>query len=117
MHGVSYMIVYVIDDSDHIHVLSSNNTITNMYDLPDPFYVWCRKCGKSIEFVRSDIIIDNSVGLVPSVIFITVTYGVSTIASGGNITMMFLSECIMILLLAFMYFRDKSRISVFLGIE
>lgn len=39
MHGVSYMIVYVVDDNNHIHVLSSNNTITNKYDLPDPFHV------------------------------------------------------------------------------
>lgn len=117
MRGVSYMIVYVVDDNDHILILSSNNTITNKYDLPDPFYVWCQKCGKSIEFIRSDIIIGNSVGLVSFVIFIIMTYGVSAIMSGGSIAMILLSECIVVLLLAFVYFRDKSRVSAFLDIE
>lgn len=111
------MIVYVIDGDDHVLVLSSDNTITNRYDLPDPFYVWCRKCGKSIEFIRSDIIIDNSVSLISFVIFIIMTYGVSTIASGGNVVMILLSECIVILSLAFIYFRDRNRISAFLDIE
>ncbi len=117
MHGVSYMIVYVVDDNNHIHVLSSNNTITNKYDLPDPFHVWCRKCDKYVEFIRSDIVIDNSVNLMSFIIFIITACGVSAIASGGNITSILLSECMVILLLIFMYIRDRSRISTFLNVK
>lgn len=117
MHGVSYMIVYVVDDNDHVLVLSLNNTITNKYDLPDPFRVWCQRCGKSIEFIRSDMIVDNSVNLMSFIIFIVTACGVSAIASGGNITSILLSGCMVILLLIFMYIRDRSRISTFLNVK
>ena len=116
MHGVSYMIVYTIDDNDHVLCLN-NAGITNRYDLPDPFYIWCWKCNKSIEFNRSDIIVGNSVNLISFIILVFVTYVISGIVFDKGLAIILIHECVVILLLAFIYFRDKSRISVFLNIQ